>query len=1263
MALSKELINRLDSDEEPLKKRLKLAHNVFFAIDLPITRKEDLILQWLCKVCTMTEDVWSSLKWCLKSENLNIKGNIKKSLIDVLIQKLNENSFNKCNEVLECCNLLFSNTGMQQYLSKKPEDLQNLLKSIIHYVHMSSKDTLNIKNHFIEIDISTAKSIDESIIVIYNTILSVIENLMQIYKQSINTKDEISIIFIREVLYTLCSLIDHKHANSMNRLELIAYKCIQQLIFAKNKHTPDKMNETVLSELFLVLASNVKTMDLQNNLETYICVFRAVVGSYKSDTTALDIIFRKLIISAGKYKKEILISFFYYFGDTPFDFENKVDDITLLQFFQQIIDDILLLEKLSSIDYKLLTRITCFYPTLIEKKIDNIIYKLYLQTPTIEHNDLLISILDASILLRQEHKLISQLLTNLQKAMSVETESDLIIQSFFSLEFKNKFTKLITCFTNSQVLIILKILIDNLNRSCMESLKYNTTCHNTIILKTVAELLIAFLNGVCIFGNTSTLTHQQEFISVLNELGKNLSLLIKKALHVNHNTNVIAVLLSIILSWSEIQNMTKYYLPKVKNHELTFPISDDHWQQLIQRITNFGEEECTNNMNKIIIHRIKHYASIDSPVKFDALIDGLKYFWSTILRYNSEIISLLNDKEMSELVSLLMTDMMLNECKFHQWMEIISKENLQENRRFLMYLLCHVFVQIGTISTKGVTKSVIQHIDTKLILSAEVIGKKKIKKILEPIKKEILECKWKQMENTAFNNVKLCLDIINHMPLSFFKPDIKALLFMIIYTVNKECMENGNITTLCNKIFLKLFQTTGLDILQYIDPMSVLCQLPGSKAFSKALEQSLRNIRSYETLKTLINSSSTHKESMYIFLQCIENVRQKLDVDQKSIFKKAEQKLCKKIFNILPINIEIPCDVKYLTLILKITALNKETESTFRRHAELTLNKIFMPIQEPHSNQLLEAGLQLAAVLFRNYKEVEITPEIRTQIWSVMLKFPCEDLLLPLIESTEAKLFQNLLKSIHFQMMEELPKLNSNLLENIFIVWNTILKSDMSAKRNKFRTVAIENLFRNIQIINISEQYWSRLLELCQNILSSKHLYISNNIIDMSMNVALKALEKETLSICNNVLILCGTLIKVRMNIIVDKLPVVLLLYRRAINIIIQSSKFVNDKVEEHKCRCLLLDVEKLTICLVKQKKDMMRLSPYVIADLMKLLSEGGLMPFAKVSLENTIAALISICDQHGIALLSRTLPVYLQEMFKIQLDTFNKFHKFSGKI
>lgn len=51
------------------------------------------------------------------------------------------------------------------------------------------------------------------------------------------------------------------------------------------------------------------------------------------------------------------------------------------------------------------------------------------------------------------------------------------------------------------------------------------------------------------------------------------------------------------------------------------------------------------------------------------------------------------------------------------------------------------------------------------------------------------------------------------------------------------------------------------------------------------------------------------------------------------------------------------------------------------------------------------------------------------------------------------------------------------------------------------------------------------------------------------------------------------------------------------------------------------------------------------------------------MALYNSLCQLISICDQHGIAFLSRTLPASLQEVFKVQLNTFNKFYKYSGKI
>lgn len=111
------------------------------------------------------------------------------------------------------------------------------------------------------------------------------------------------------------------------------------------------------------------------------------------------------------------------------------------------------------------------------------------------------------------------------------------------------------------------------------------------------ELLIILFEGVQIFEHTRILTVHEKFVNDLDVLGNALSLLINKALCLAHNKNVIIILLSAVQSLSEIQNMLKYYIPKdVVMRKLSFPILDDPWQQLIQRITNFGEDNCKNIM-------------------------------------------------------------------------------------------------------------------------------------------------------------------------------------------------------------------------------------------------------------------------------------------------------------------------------------------------------------------------------------------------------------------------------------------------------------------------------------------------------------------------------------------------------------------------------------------------------------------------------------------------------------------------------------------
>jgi hypothetical protein len=68
-----ELLRRLDREEEPLPKRLRLALAAFESNDLPVQRKEELILNWLCEYGEKnrnSEDVWSVLKACFISSHM-----------------------------------------------------------------------------------------------------------------------------------------------------------------------------------------------------------------------------------------------------------------------------------------------------------------------------------------------------------------------------------------------------------------------------------------------------------------------------------------------------------------------------------------------------------------------------------------------------------------------------------------------------------------------------------------------------------------------------------------------------------------------------------------------------------------------------------------------------------------------------------------------------------------------------------------------------------------------------------------------------------------------------------------------------------------------------------------------------------------------------------------------------------------------------------------------------------------------------------------
>lgn len=110
----------------------------------------------------------------------------------------------------------------------------------------------------------------------------------------------------------------------------------------------------------------------------------------------------------------------------------------------------------------------------------------------------------------------------------------------------------------------------------------------------------------------------------------------------------------------------------------------------------------------------------NEPIKLHGLIGGLEYAWSSILKYNTNILPLLSNKEISKVTCLLLDNITSNEQNFREWLDLLDNDCLQENSRFVTCLLSHILIQIGHCLSSGCTKSITEHIN--VVSNFEIIS-------------------------------------------------------------------------------------------------------------------------------------------------------------------------------------------------------------------------------------------------------------------------------------------------------------------------------------------------------------------------------------------------------------------------------------------------------------------------------------------------------------------------------------------------------------
>lgn len=496
----------------------------------------------------------------------------------------------------------------------------------------------------------------------------------------------------------------------------------------------------------------------------------------------------------------------------------------------------------------------------------------------------------------------------------------------------------------------------------------------------------------------------------------------------------------------------------------------------------------------------------------------------------------------------------------------------------------------------------------------------KLQGALKSFQKILTTPNWTNLDDANdINDISEYLKALLNLPLMFCIPDLKTIIFLITLSTNKEIPNNSTITRLCIEILSDISERYNEDLLQYIQPEILIIELSKTQhILSRAIESSLTNSANYEPLK---HSLASHdRNTSTIVVECMGKVKSKLKTtkDRKLIIK-FEKKLLKKMLsnsNDEPLDIN---QLKTLTVALKAAVTLKKIDDNIINKIHRTLKTLPGKRKESDDMDDIEftrAYYELIAMALQ-YRSNGVTVDntMIKNIWSLMLNEACADTVPTLIDASDIKILNHILNSLKKNTLNSLEKNQDNVFKNCVTIWNAIAKADMGASREKIRQSSLQEL---IQSIKASEVYVNNnkldIIKLFINIVSSKRVMITDKTIDLMLIVVNSFMNDSTVSlaISEYTLYLCSSFLKFRPEVAIDYLPILSRLYLKIIQITVEDAR--KSCEQEQIQSIIILEVQKLTSAFVKFKKDIGKLSPYIIVDMIEIYYGGGVIPnFMKV--------------------------------------------------
>lgn len=1216
MSLSAKFIQHLKTRETKVTRR-KSECNVNATNDWD----RDLISRWTRNSCLECNNQECRLQNILTVKNLQVENKsaydvrefLIRSLTDVLCNKslINDAVKNEDSPFFENifhgCNLIMSNIEMQCYLKSNIKHLTFLLKSSLEFVfHIFEQSNDEILK-------SQAENFLSQLIVSY----------LQMYRQ-FSDKELFATEFLNNVLFTFCNLM--KFGNLKFQMDLNS--CVQNLLFTKNflpqyKRFNNEQEGGIPATLFSTL-EKIANIDLKTAFIIFDVIFSVAVKSYESDAKVLDLIFRNIVKRANR-ERSVVKQLLEHLLGIHLLLENQIENVKLSEYLMMFVDEILKKEQIESLDYDLITVIINIHPFTVETNFENILLKFIPKYSTVEEKsycEFFRTILNVSISLRREHKLVS-LLLNAAKSLVTPKNSDSEILIPLPKEFLTKFMESLENTTISQTTTILRSLIYYLKPYC-EELDSNS------MLEVIFQLLISFMKGVKIFDSIRNVKTQEKFCDDLVELGNVFSTLSNKIT----NKRVIFTFLKACQAWNDVCNLILHYVPSTISEKLRNLLSTKKWTKLLAKVEcSFDENPENFEFSRNLFVNFTDDGKLISNVNFKSM------FWISAIENNSQLLYNLTDDQLSEFAEIILCDALQNLDNCKKWDKFLN------DARFMTTFL-------EKLITKG--ESIVRSENTKEFVS-KITREFKWKKIVTKLKNGGLMNSGEFSTNRKNKDCKLMRElfgILASLHLSHLGQDIRIVLFILICSIVVEFSHDIEMGEKCNEILLDLIQENDINIFQF--PKLKICDYPlGNDVLSQLFELPLKN-DSFSSLINFLGSNDVNDKLKITLLDICLKTKVQRKAEDTRLLKNLIEKWSK--VTIVDEKIRSRIELVRLVFSLKEAILSRNIDDDLKANLNRILREIFKKSNIDDYAQLLE-------IVLRNRSFLEITDENVALIFKSILSTSNESVLRPFFETLNTKEFDGLLKKLETQTLLAFSDQGEQELKRCVKIWEYVIIIEMATARNNIRVMAINKLLLSLNDISIGAQHWLCLIKLFETIVSSKFIQITGQIIDLILVSCTRCMKRVGVVACREIVSLYTMIVKLRTNFVKDKLWSLVQLNSEIIRNLNGETMKLNSSSDQYQIECLILDMEKFIIALKKFDDSVLDIYPYMLNDLVEWYCHQLLPKNLKNHLELIIQRLLSHCEHEKIEFLNRTMPVATQKIFKELVTMYRKHYKFTGKI